>query len=325
MTEDRNKTDWSNYWQGRTATESGDAMVGVGIERSAELAKFWEAQLEGSTADAKILDLACGAGSVLRHAYRLGFNNLTGIDISEDAINAMKAAIPGAIGFVSPVNAMPFDDKSYDLIVSQFGFEYAGNETHVLATAQEIARLLNPGGKFVAVCHVKDGGIEREVAGHLSAISKLENCGFVETSRTLFEAVFKFEADASEENKTALGQAGDALARPREQLLAWLQAGPIGGDQIRQLGQHLYSGAMDLYDRRQAYALEDITGWLDGMQFEINAYKGRMASMKSAALDQARGEAILSNLENAGFKAAPLAHLFLSGDDEPAAWILKAG
>ena len=42
---DQNQLDWSNYWQGRTAEQVGDAMVGVGIERSAELATFWNAEL----------------------------------------------------------------------------------------------------------------------------------------------------------------------------------------------------------------------------------------------------------------------------------------
>jgi SAM-dependent methyltransferase len=322
---EQSRNNWSNYWQGRTAEQVGDAMVGVGIERSAELAAFWDGALAGLGKTAKILDLACGAGSVLRHADRLGVGKLTGIDISKDAIEALKRAIPTAKGVVGPVDAMPFEDASFDMIVSQFGFEYAGTQEDRLATAKEIGRLLKPSGKFVAICHTKDGGIEREVGGHLVAIADLERCGFIEAARDVFKTAFALDAAPGDETHAAYQEASRKLKAPRDEITAWLKTGLVQDDQIQKLGHHLYGGTIDLFNRRKAYALEDIMGWLDGMQHEIDAYKGRMASMQAAALDREGCEAILAVLDAAGFAPAPLEHLFLGSDTEPAAWILKAG
>jgi len=321
----QHEIDWSNYWQGRTAEQVGDSMVGVGIERSTELASFWEKELLGLGKTDQLLDLACGAGSVLRHAQGLGVGKLSGIDISADAIAAMQKAIPDAKGFVGPVDAMSFEDHSYEMVVSQFGFEYAGSAKNVLNTAREIARILKPGGKFAAICHVKDGGIENEVTGHLVAIADLERCGFIDAARDVFETAFALEKEQNDETHAAFQKASQALSGPRDQISAWLQTGQAKDNQILQLGKHLHVGTIDLFNRRKAYELEDITGWLDGMQYEIDAYKGRMASMRTAALDKPACKAILDVLAGAGFSKSEPEHLFMAGDSEPAAWILKAG
>ena len=328
MTSDRNKANWSNYWRGRTAGEVGDALVGgegVGIEHSTELANFWQSELEGLKSDISVLDLACGAGSVLRHAHKLGFSNLSGIDISEDAIAAMQAAITGATGIVGPVDKMPLMDDEFDLVVSQFGFEYAGSKEAVLNTARDVVRVLKPSGRFVAICHIQDGGIDKEVGGHLVSIEQLEQTGFIAASKNLFEALFAAEADPSETNKLRFNEASQALSEPRQSIETYLATAPSGDGQIQQLGQHLLAGAADLFARRQAYALGDITGWLDGMQSEIDAYKGRMASMKQAALDEAACKSILTVFEQAEFETTPPSPLHFGDEQEPAAWILKAG
>jgi len=67
---DTQTQDWSNYWQGRVASESGVALVGAGIETDAEIAAFWDGILSDLAQSAKVLDLACGAGWIIR-AIRL--------------------------------------------------------------------------------------------------------------------------------------------------------------------------------------------------------------------------------------------------------------
>ena len=328
MTSDQNKADWSNYWQGRTAVNAGDALVGgggVGIEQSTELADFWHSELHGFETDISVLDLACGAGSVLRHAHKMGFTNLAGIDISDAAIAAMQSTITGAIGIVGPVDKMPLKDNHYDLVVSQFGFEYAGEEKAVLNTAKEAVRILKPHGKFVAVCHIEGGGIDKEVGIHLAAINDLEATGFVQASKDFFIALNADETHPGDKNKQAFERASQALAAPRDALTKWLSQGLAGDEQIKQLGQHLFAGAADLFARRHAYALEDITGWLDGMQYEIDAYRGRMSSMQKAALNEKTCEAILDVFRQDGYEPLSPQSLHFGNETLPAAWILKAG
>ena len=321
---DINKQDWSNYWQGRAADSSGEALVGVGIEHNEKLAQFWTNQFQGLDKATKIIDMACGAGSVLRHAKANGFSQLSGVDISKDAITAMQREFPEAYGVKAPVDSTGLKDAAYDLVVSQFGFEYAGSNCQVLAATREMARLVSRKGQFIALCHIKGGGIEQEVSGHLSDIKAITKHGFIPASKKLFIALDAAERNPTLATKTAYEKATRDLERPRDKMTAWLENSKTSGSEIHALGQHLFNGTIDLFTRRKAFSLADITGWLDGMQHEIMAYRGRMQSMKQAALSVNEARNILNIFEKNGFVTEQPKEFFLAGDTKPAAWILKA-
>lgn len=325
----KNRQNWSNYWAGRAADRSGEALTGsgdgVGIEHNEMLGAFWAACFAGLDKNSKILDMACGAGSVLRHAHANGFTDLSGVDISADAITAMGREFPNAKGIVAPVDATGLADKSYDIVVSQFGFEYAGSNRQVLAAAREMTRLVTGGGQFIALCHIKGGGIEQEVNGHLRDIKEMTKPGFIAASKALFIALEAAEKSPTLATKAAYEKATHNLGAPRDKLTAWLAAGQSGGSEIHKLGQHLYTGTIELFNRRKAYSLADITNWLDGMQSEIDAYRGRMQSMRQSALSEKDARNILSAFNDAVFQTENPEQFYLAGDDKPAAWILKAG
>ena len=134
----QSKSDWSNYWQGRTHSKGGDVLEGVGIEHSAKLKNFWKNTFSHETASV-ILDLGCGAGSALKWADHLPSAHLIGIDISYAALCVAREKIKNLNVYVASADQLPFRDNSIDLIVSQFGFEYAGPDT-----ASEIHRALKP-------------------------------------------------------------------------------------------------------------------------------------------------------------------------------------
>ena len=116
-------------------------------------------------------------------------------------------------------------------------------------------------------------------------------------------------------NDARAKQAADAF-RPAEQALAKI-ATETGG-----LAGHLYQGAGRMYGRIANFALQDILGWLDAMQGEIDAYVGRMSSMIDAAASEETGEAALAILREAGCTTQPLQRFQLKGND--AAWVLRA-
>ncbi len=334
---DTNKQNWGNYWQGRAGNSSGEnpgdgfgeALVGVGIEHNEKLGAFWTASFAGLDSGAKILDMACGAGSVLRHAHNSGFTELSGVDISDAAIKAVQAefaaakGIKGVKGIVAPVDKTGLAGGAYDMVVSQYGFEYAGSRRQVLAAATEMARLLNPNGQFTALCHIKGGGIEQEVHGHLNDIKTLAQSNFIPAAKAVFSAAFAAESTPSPKTKKAYEDAVSGLTAPREKITGWIGLGQNGSSEIHKLGQHLYSGTIDLFNRRKAYSLADIIGWLDGMQGEIDAYKGRMHSMQQAALSAKDANNILAVFSRSGFEVEAPQKFYLTDDNKPAAWILK--
>lgn len=306
MTEN-NSENWSNYWQGRTAGESGAALVGVGVENDQDIAVFWDDVLSGYEKNVPLLDLACGAGSVIRRAEASGFTDLTGADISDAAIVALKDACPTAKGVVCPANETPFKDGAFTIVASQFGFEYAGAEQ----TASEIARLVAPGGTFIALAHKSGSAIEQEVLSKRAEAQAIKDTGFTDVAKNLFKV------DKTDGDDTAFGEALQAFRGPQDQLLEIAKS--AGG-----LAGHLYQGTQQLYERRRSYDLADMTGWIDGMATEVEAYVGRMQSMVEAALTQKDLEAVLDKLKQAGLTCSDPETLVSGPQNEQLAWIIKA-
>ena len=300
--------DWSNYWRGRVGEQTGAALVGAGIEHDVELSAFWQSLFASAELSARVLDLACGAGSALKHAAAAGLADITGADISADALKSLKSAVPNARIHECSASDTKLNDASFDIIVSQFGIEYAGLPEAVT----EIARLLAPGGVFAAIIHMTGGGIAQEVAGKLKTGEAINETRFIPLARDVFTTALQRR---SPENDARAKQAAEAF-RPAEKALAKI-ASESGG-----LAGHLYQGAQQMYGRIANFALPDILGWLDAMQAENDAHVGRMASMIEAAATEAEAETALAILQQAGCETEPLKRFELGGKD--AAWVLRA-
>lgn len=301
-----NENNWSNYWQGRTASEAGAALVGVGIESDADIGEFWRQRLGALPKTTRILDLACGAGSVVRRAAALDMNDVTGVDISTAAIAALQNEFPNAAGVVASADDTGLPSASFDLVASQFGFEYA----QVNKAASEAARLLKTGGQFLALAHSADSAIEAEVSRNGGVAKDIVLSGFIEAAEALFAAAFsgapaEFEL-AAKNFEVPQAKVFDIAKR-------------YGG-----LAAHLYQGGRTLYERRQAYALSDITAWLSGMQNEIQAFVGRMESMQAAALTEAEASAVLDILAEGGLTPQPLDVFKAKDTGDVLGWVIYA-
>ncbi len=297
--------DWSNYWQGRAANESGAALVGVGIENDAEIAAFWDEQLAAFDKNCRFLDMACGAGSVIRRAQEGGFTDITGLDYSPGAIDALKMACPDVTGVTASAKDTGLSDAAFDVVVSQFGFEYAG----AVETATEIARLLARGGSFIALSHKQGSAIETEVVEKRDEVKAIMDTHFIERAKVLFAAYALSDADFN----AALA----AFRGPQDRLLdlAKLKGG---------FAAHLYSGTQTLFNKRLSYTLEDVHGWLDGMTEELSAYGGRMQSMIDAALSSNDVNGVSAALKDHGLQVKP-PEVFMTGfQQDEIGWIIRA-
>ena len=302
-----NTRDWSAYWQGRGV--AGEAFLGEGVETHPGLAAYWDEVFADAAPGARVLDVACGAGSVLKRAHAQGLTDLTGADASPDALRLLHRALPDAVPVEAPADALPLGERSFDLVTSQFGFEYAGD-----AAASEMARVLADGGRLAALVHMKGSLIEREVAGHADAVEAVAESGFSAAARRLIETEFAFRRGEATEDEVRAAQA--AFDAPQRALFAAVQARPGG------LGQHLYDGFRQLYQRQQAYDLSDVTAWLDGMDAAVAAFRGRMTTMRAAARDEAAMAGIARQLEEGGLSDVAFEGFTLPGDEAPSAWRL---
>jgi SAM-dependent methyltransferase len=107
----------------------------------------------------KWLDVATGTGAVARMAARAGAD-VTGLDLAPDLIETARRETEAeglAIGFdVGDAEALPYEDGSFDVVVSTFGVMFAPDHA---ATARELARVTRPGGRLGLASWTEDSGI----------------------------------------------------------------------------------------------------------------------------------------------------------------------
>ena len=94
----------------------------------------------------RLLDAGCGTGGFLRWALTSGsFASAAGVDIGSAAIELAVESLPGVDLRAAPLRTLPFDDDSFDLVVSNDVLQHVP-EGDVDASLSELRRVLAPYG-----------------------------------------------------------------------------------------------------------------------------------------------------------------------------------
>jgi SAM-dependent methyltransferase len=108
-----------------------------------------------------LLDVACGAGNATIPAAREGAR-VTGLDFSTDLLAIARERAADAMVEVDWVEGdaqeLPFDDASFDRVISTFGHMFAPDHER---TAAEMRRVCRPGGAIAVACWTPEGSIGR--------------------------------------------------------------------------------------------------------------------------------------------------------------------
>jgi SAM-dependent methyltransferase len=100
-------------------------------------------------AGARVLDAGCGTGGFLVHAQEAWAPaRLAGADLAEAAIASARERIPQAELQVAPLSALPFEDASFDLVVTQDVLQHV-HEDELDASVSELRRVLAPNGTLL--------------------------------------------------------------------------------------------------------------------------------------------------------------------------------
>ncbi len=148
---------WSQWWSEGHITSFGTALKDNydGATREHWRAQF--ARFQGRD----ILDIATGNGALATLAveysedegkqFKVTATDLADIGEQTTAEDSRIHQWRAQISFHgnSPCENQPFDDGSFDYVLSQYGFEYSD----VDATLAEVFRVLRPGGRFLAIAH----------------------------------------------------------------------------------------------------------------------------------------------------------------------------
>ena len=113
----------------------------------------------GVSGDDTVLDVACGTGNATIPAAQTGAS-VTGLDITPELLEGgrRRAAAAGVeIDFVEgDAEELPFDDASFDVVLSTFGCMFAPDHKRAAA---EIARVLKPSGRLGIAAWRPEGSV----------------------------------------------------------------------------------------------------------------------------------------------------------------------
>jgi SAM-dependent methyltransferase len=130
--------DWS-------AKAPGWAELWAGLADPARLAVLAAARVETGM---RLLDVGCGTGELCQLAAGRGAV-VSGIDAAEGMIAIARERLPGADLRVGPMEQLPWDDDSFDLVTAFNALQFAADFAVALA---ETARVARRGGQ-VAICN----------------------------------------------------------------------------------------------------------------------------------------------------------------------------
>jgi ubiquinone/menaquinone biosynthesis C-methylase UbiE len=108
-----------------------------------------------------VLDVACGTGNASIPAARAGAR-VTGLDFAPGLLEIARERAADAMVEVEFVEGdaqkLPFEDASFDRVLSTFGHMFAPDHAR---TAAEMKRVLRPGGAIAVACWTPEGSIGR--------------------------------------------------------------------------------------------------------------------------------------------------------------------
>jgi ubiquinone/menaquinone biosynthesis C-methylase UbiE len=134
---------------------------------------------------ARLLEIGTGTGRIALALEKLGYENLTAVDLSEamigQALRIVEASKGSLVKFsVADACNLPFSDESFDGVI--FGFngmmQIPGRELRRKAM-REICRVLTPGARFIFTTHDRDNPHHRkywEEQSHLWAAGLRDPC-----------------------------------------------------------------------------------------------------------------------------------------------------
>ena len=295
---------WSDYWQ--HDGDCGEVFVNASGERHPALGEFWGALFDDVPPNARVIDIASGAGSIFAHLPGEHGLQLYAADIAEEALQALAERIPGVSTTVCPADAVPYDDRYFDLVVSQFGIEYAGIDAFT-----ESARLVAAGGAMDCLCHVEDGYIDSNNKAQLDEAKYVEESNFIDLCIDLTRAGYRNDVSEMQRTEAAFLPVARKISQGMERC--------SGG-----IHSYLFQGFRKLFEERRSYDEADTISWLEDMRRELDKNIDRLSRMRAAALSSADTVSITENLGSAGLQQIQFDLFTTEGNSLPVAWKLSA-
>lgn len=151
---------WSSYWAAGALHSCADSFQG---NYSGAIAEFWRPRFQSLPPQCRVLDLATGNGALPLLLWELTHGQsgmqVDAVDLAQVTPAWYRPDRHAGIAFHSGVamERLPFEDATFDMVVSQFGLEYA----QWPQALHEVLRVARPRGAAAFVMHHPDSIIVR--------------------------------------------------------------------------------------------------------------------------------------------------------------------
>lgn len=304
--EDRRRS-WSQYWASGLLHSCPGSFAG---NYDGAIAGFWAHSFAQLDPGQRVLDIATGNGALPRLLLAIDGGSDFGGEI--DAIDLARMA-PDWLGRLRPAQrarlhfhpgtaaeALPFPDGHFDLVISQYGIEYADLDRALV----EAARVLKAQGRLCLLMHHRQSLPVRKAESELACLAQLVGeADLLACARSMLPWI---ALAASAEGRSRL--AGNAQARDdRARFNACQQV----IDAVVARAEAEAEALQDLRDRvQQVFALAQSRGpavaaaALQTVALELADQQLRTRELIAHSLDQERMQSVLELLGSLGFASA---------------------
>lgn len=270
---------WSRYWN---SAQLAACLGGEDGNYTGAIRSIWEAYFSQAASGATVVDLATGNGAIAliaaavsrERGLDLDIHGIDRADLAPGLAAGPQAELLGTIRYHArtTVESMPFGNDSVALISSQYGIEYADRSPAL----RECARILEPGGRLMAVTHSVDSRVMRQteidlrdsrlLIGELDLVGRFKVLLNCESSGAAADRFARLKAEFQQASAQVL-----QAIRGREE------------KQARFLNEVMHRFG-EIYQQRREKGLDDSLALADEITAELAAHQRRLLDLQEAAL-----------------------------------------
>ncbi len=289
---------WSVFWH---SDQLQSCMPINEPDASDQLFSTWRAFFDALPAGARILDLGTGNGSLTAQAVavsktkpeRFRIHGVDLADIDPQRFVTSAADLLREVTFYprTPMEKLPFDDKNFDAVGSQYGLEYSDTKESV----PEALRVLKPGGSFQFLLHADDGVLKEGCQLQSRQAETILNSSLFDRLADLLKKLVNAETQHAPENTAAATQAITALKRVLDELER-----SFADDESLSLVENLFAAVRSLPELRKSHDLQTLLVMTNEIRDLLVAQSKRLQAMQQAALGDTAANALADQLRKLG-------------------------
>ena len=313
MAKQQSNPGWRYYWRENRLA----ACVPDNPDSAAAIESHWTEFFAGLPAGTRVLDIATGNGVLLVWASRAARSAgrelvLTGIDLADvDPARFLPehSADLAAANFIggTAAESLPFDDCSFDVVISQYGLEYADLDLAL----SEAARVLVSGGRLHWLAHGDDSIVLAQGRARLVDID------------LLLAADGPFAAMKNFIEARARGRKVNRATRLLTEALRTAQA-HCAAHPPATLVQQLCGGILETANQFERYTPADAAHWLDENRKRLRGQRQRTRDLLSACLSGERLELVEKALGASPWSDAAISSLEVGEAGHPVGRLIHA-